>query len=149
MRPFLEYNSIIWAPFIKKNEEKIEKVQKKALKLIYDLRHFSYQEKLKRTKLFSLHARRIEQQLTILFKMKSRKIDLKLDSFFQENLYNQTRGNAYKLRIPKTKTKIRQKFFTSSIVKYWNLLKSSDINVKTDKAFKEKVKNFFIREKRW
>ena len=38
VRPLLEYNSIIWSPYTKKKNEKIEKIQKRMLNLVRDLR---------------------------------------------------------------------------------------------------------------
>jgi hypothetical protein len=149
VRPFLEYNSIVWSPYTKKNELKIEKIQKKALKLIYELRHLTYQEQLKRTKLMSLRARRIRHQLIVVFKMKNRTIDLSFEDFFQKCINNKTRGNIFKLRLPKTKTKMRQSFFANSVIKYWNLLKSSEINARTNTSFTKNIKTFFMREKIW
>ena len=113
------------------------------------MRHLTYREKLKKIKLLSLHARRIQHQLTVVFKMKNKNIDLSFDDFFEKNTYSKTRGNIFKLIVPKSKTKIRQKFFANSVVNYWNMLKSTDINVRTDKDFKKKIASFFVREKIW
>ena len=52
VRPFLEYNSVIWSPYTKSDEEKIEKIQKKMAKMIRVLRPFSYQQKLKKSNFF-------------------------------------------------------------------------------------------------
>ena len=82
----------------------------------------------------------------VLYKIKNKSIDLNFDDFFQINPYGKTRGNAFKLLLPKTKTKFRQKFFASSIVKYWNLLKTSEIDVKTSLNFKRSIENLFNRE---
>ena len=149
VRPLLEYNSAIWAPITKKYDQQIEKVQKKMLKLLSDVEDLPYQQKLKKVKLLSLRARRIQQQLTIVFKMKNNLIDLRFDDFFKKNNYKKTRGNLYKLVIPKSRTKVHKGFFVNAIVKHWNNLKSSEINVRTCRLFKTKVLNYFSREKIW
>ena len=110
--------------------------------LISGLRSLTYQEKLRKLKLHSLRARRIKHQLMFMFKMKYNFIDLSYDSFFQENTYKKTRGNAFKLTFPKSKTKFRKNFFVCSIIKHWNKLKSSDINVRTINKFKKKIDNY-------
>ena len=97
----------------------------------------------------SLRARRIKQQLTFMFKMKNKFVDLCFDNFFQNNSYKKSRGNVFKLLFPKSKTKYRQNFFTCSIIKHWNQLKSTDINVRTISLFKKKIDHYFKRAKIW
>ena len=48
VRPLLEYNSIIWSPYTKKNEKIVEKVQKRMCNLIFGARSSNYREKLKK-----------------------------------------------------------------------------------------------------
>ena len=121
------------------------------LKLLSDqyIKDLSYQQKLKETKLLSLRARRIQHQLMIMFKMKNKKVDLCFDDFFEKNNYNRTRGNLYKLLVPKSATKMRKGFFSCACVRHWNLLKSSEINVRSCRLFKKSIMNYFRREKIW
>ena len=67
--------------------------------------------------------------------------------FLKKDNYHKTRGNIFKLMIPKSKTKSRQNFFANSVTKYWNLLKSSDINTRTNLNFKKKIEFFYRRER--
>lgn len=151
VRPLLEYNSAIWCPIAKKYEQKIEKIQKKTLNLLSDksLENLSYQQKLSRTKLLSLRARRIQHQLMIMYKMKNNKMGLCFDDFFTTNNYNRTRGNVYKLLIPKCVTKMRKGFFSCASVKHWNRLKTSEISVRSSHLFKKNLMSYFRREKIW
>lgn len=149
VRPFLEYNSIIWSPYSKTYIQKVERLQEKMCNLLGNLRSLPYKEKLIKLKLQSLRARRIKHQLAFMFKMKHELIDLRFDSFFLENKYKKTRGNVFKLVIPKSKTVHRKHFFTNSIIKHWNLLKSTDINVRTIRQFKINVDNYFKRSDIW
>ena len=97
VRPLLEYNSVIWSPTTNKYDKKIEGIQKKMLNLLPEIRdkNLTYQQKLTKTKLLSLRARRIQHQLTIMFKMRKKKIGLCFEDFFQKNEYSKTRGNIY------------------------------------------------------
>ena len=150
VRPHLEYNSSIWSPHTIKNEKIIEKVQKRMCNIIYGKRSSaSYQEKLKQAGLLSLKARRLKHDLILVYKMKNNLMDVNFEDFFHENPYKKTRGNIFKLLVPKSKSKIRQNFFTSSIIKHWNLLKSSDINVRRINIFKKNVLRYLAKQKIW
>ena len=149
VRPLLEYNSIIWSPYTNTNIQKLERIQEKMCNLMSGMRSLIYREKLTRLKLKSLQARRIKHQLCFMFKMKRRLIDLCFENFFQENTYNRTRGNLYKLVLPMSKTKYRHNFFVCSIVRHWNKLNSSDINVTSIKLFQNKIDNYLKRANIW
>ena len=98
-----------------------------------------YQEKLIKVNLLSLRARRIQHQLITMFKMKKNLIDLQFEDFFLKKSYGKTRGNKYKLVVPKSKSSKHKNFFTNDCVRHWNRLKSSDIEVRTCGLFKKKI----------
>ena len=58
-RPHLEYANLVWCPYTKGDIEVIEKVQKRATKLIISLKHLTYMERLKQLKLPTLKYRRL------------------------------------------------------------------------------------------
>ena len=146
VRPHLEYNSTIWSPYTKKNIKKIEKVQKRMCNIIYGARSMSYSQKLKKSNLLSLQVRRIKDQIINVYKIKHNLMDLDFDEFFSKNKYEKTRGNAFRLTFQKSKSKIRHHFFSCSVVKHWNKLKSNEINVRSLKMFKRNVLNYLRRE---
>jgi len=51
VRPHIEYAHSVWNPFLKGNIENIEKVQKRATKLVISLKHLTYKERLEQLKL--------------------------------------------------------------------------------------------------
>ena len=69
VRPHLEYNSLIWSPWMKNYVSKLEEIQK-ICNMTKGNRSLSYKGKLKKCKLHSLQARRIKHQLVII-KMKN------------------------------------------------------------------------------
>ncbi|CAF0763003.1 unnamed protein product [Brachionus calyciflorus] len=69
VRPQLEYGVSVSQPNLKKDIHAMESVQRRATKLVPELRKFSYDEKLKKTNLLSLEARRARGDLIQFFKV--------------------------------------------------------------------------------
>ena len=46
VQPHLEYGNIVWGPHFKLNQQAIERVQKRATKLIHNIKDLPYSERL-------------------------------------------------------------------------------------------------------
>jgi hypothetical protein len=138
VRPHLEYCIQAWNPYLKQDIEKLEKVQRRATKMIWGYKDLSYEERLERCGLTTLERRRSRGDLIEAYKIITGKEALCWEKFFELAPNKATRGHRYKLFKKPTGT-LGQKFFSARVIDIWNGLDDSTVSVDTVAAFKRKL----------
>ncbi|CAM5120564.1 unnamed protein product [Natator depressus] len=142
VRPHLEYCVQFWSPMFKKDEFKLEQVQRRAIRMIRGMENLSYERRLKDLGLFSRTKRRLRGDMIALYKY-IREINTgEGEELFKLSTNVDTRTNGYKLVIGKFRLEIRRRFLTIRGVKFWNSLPREAVGAKDLSAFKIKLDTF-------
>ena len=138
VRPQLEYCVQVWSPYKRKHIDLLEGVQRRATKLVPEIRGKSYEERLAFLGLTTLEDRRVRGDMIETYKILSGKEDVDSGTFFR---MGQIRGdptlrNALKLGKKGAKGDKRKYTFSNRVVDKWNSLSRSEINASKTSGFK-------------
>ncbi|KFQ51956.1 hypothetical protein N334_08824, partial [Pelecanus crispus] len=122
MRPHLEHCVQLWSPQHKKDMDLLERVQRRATKMIRGLEHLSYKDRLRELGLFSLEKRRLQGDLIAAFQYFRGAYKKDGDRHFSRACSNRTRSNVFKLKEGRFSLDRRKIFFTVRVVKHWTRL---------------------------
>ena len=122
----------------------VEKVQRKATKLVPSIRHLPYKEKLWCLGLSSLKYRRLY--------MCGDMIDIQHilhghlcihESIYFVRSWNSTSGHPFKLFKPPGIREVRQKFYSQQVITNWNALPSYIVEANSVNSFKAMLDDYY------
>ena len=141
VRPHLEYAVSAWNPYLKKDVDILERVQRRATRSIDGFRNLPYKIRLKRLNLTTLATRRRRGDLIQMYKIVHKQDTVNWHSNFNNNttikrVYG-SRGNGYRIVRELVRNCLpRFNFFTNRVVNDWNSLTNDVIESKSMNTFK-------------
>ena len=139
IRPHLEYANVIWHPMYQHQKHNIEAVQRRATRMIPNLKDKNYSERLRILKLPSIKYRQLRGDLIQTYKIITNIENVNCSDFFEIRESSNTRNSHLKLYKEFAKSLHRTNFSPNRINTVWNNLSTytkSSINVQ---QFKNRV----------
>ena len=145
VRPHLEYCIQAWRPYRKKDIDTLERIQRRATKMIPELRDLSYEERLKECGLTTLETRRLRGDQIEVFKILNGYENIDRNMFFSLKKDSRTRGHEVKLVKDQCRLDIRKHSFSQRTIKEWNKLSTDCVTASSVNMFKNKVDTYLRR----
>jgi len=143
VRPLLECATPTWSPYLLKDIDAIERVQRYYTRRVFKrcrLPAASYPDRLKYFEMESLELRRIRSDLTMYFKIIHGYSVIDSSIMFQL-CNNANRGNGYKMYIPFCNTVCLQNAFPVRQLSIWNGLSRHVVSSKSVNMFLSRLKS--------
>jgi hypothetical protein len=144
--PHLEFASPAWAPWTVADIEKLENVQKKAVRMVAGLASNTYEDRCREINIKTLAARRKMNDLVLVHGFINGRGGMSIDGLFEkfeerEGARTRQAAGTNNLKTKQARTEIRKNSFTVRVVKEWNGL-PEDLKKCTDRnRFKRALKN--------
>ena len=136
VRPTLEYGNPIWGPHYVLDQQAVEKIQRRATRMIQPLRDLPYHARLCQLNLPSLAYRQRRGDMILIYQIIRELLNISFPVFFTPSPYNSTRGHNYKLLKPHYRCRSRQSFFFVRSINNWNSLPANVVNAISLNHFK-------------
>ena len=144
VRPHLEYCIQAWRPY-RKDIDTLERIQRRATKMIPELRDLSYEERLKECGLTTLETRRLRGEEIEVFKILNGYENIDRNMFFSLKKDSRTRGHEVKLVKDQCRLDIRKHSFSQRTINEWNKLSTDCVTASSVNMLKNKVDTYLRR----
>jgi hypothetical protein len=139
VRPHLEFATAAWSPWTAADKECLEKVQKRAVKMVSGLKSTEYEEKLKELGMTTLEERRHQIDMQQTHKILHGVDRVSKETWFTmaSDSQRETRQgtNPWNIKPQTARLEIRRNFFSNRVVNGWN-------SIPREIQEKEKPKDF-------
>ena len=139
VRSHLGYCVQVCSPQYKKDRELLERVQRRATKMIRVLEHLPCEDSLRELGLFGLEKRRLRGDLIAAFQYLKGAYKQEGSKLFERVDNSRTRWNDLKLKEGRFRLDVRGKFFTIRVVRCWHRLPRKVVDALSLEVFKARL----------
>ena len=149
VRPKIEYNSSVWSPWLSKDIDQLESIQRKFTKFAFNrcnIPFHSYFDRLRQINLQTLEHRRLIFDIILLYKIINNLCFIRFSDYFSyKNCTYNLRRNSLQIQHNfnfkiKSQSSLWQNVFFVRIVKVWNSLPDEVVTARSLNVFKIKLK---------
>ena len=134
-----------WSPYLRKDIDMLEKIQRRATKLIPGLRDLRYEERLKECGLTTLETRRLRGDQIEVFKILNGYENMDSNIFFEIKESKITRGHNYTLVKKQSRLDVRKYSFSQRTINVWNKLSTDCVHASSVNMFKNKIEKYLAK----
>ena len=145
-RHHLEYAVQSWSPWLIQDKEVLEKVQKRAIRMVSNLKGKTYEERLVEANMTTLETRRYRGDLIQMYKIMTGKDDVDPNIWFKTMAENRGSGigtrqvtGLHNVLPQESHSQTRRNFFSQRVVAPWNALSNWVKQSTTVNMFKNRL----------
>ena len=141
VRSILEYSDSVWDPYHQKDIDKLEAVQRRAVRFISNDygRKSSVTTMMEKLQLTPLVDRRREHRITMMYRIINGLVAIPLEQFTERNSSRTRHNHSKTLKIIRTNSDIYKNSFFPRTSKDWNNLSDTIVNIDNLDTFKTSV----------
>jgi hypothetical protein len=142
----LEFSTPAWCPWQRSDIDRLENVQKKAVKMVSGLAAKDYLPRCEELGIQTLESRRLEQDLSLVYRFMTGQGNLQPESLFEkveerEGVRTRLTAGTNNLKLPAARTEIRRNSFAVRSVSSWNSLPDNVKRSTSCENFKNALRN--------
>ena len=141
VRPHLDYCGQAWRPYLAKDKDILEKVQRRATRMMEGCSKLNYMIRLKKANLTTLETRRERADMLEVYKILNGLEGVQEDNFFTRNS-RIGRGHSFKLYKRRTRINIAKFSFGNRTCDPWNQLPETVVSAPNVNVFKNRLDNY-------
>ena len=145
VRPSLDYCVQAWRPHLKKDIEILERVQKRATRMITECKGKEYEKRLECVNLTTLETRRERADMVEVYKIMNGMEGLKETDFFSRDTSGR-RGHSFKLYKKRINLDVAKYSFGNRVCASWNKLTEDIVSSQNINTFKGRLDKYLGRK---
>jgi hypothetical protein len=147
VRPLLEYCTPAWSPYLLRDIDKIENVQRYFTRRLFTCSHYTYNERLFMLGLEPLESRRLKYDIKLYYQIIHGLVVIDRSSLFNVIPKDHgTRGHDFRLQRQLYPTNSLANTFSNRAIDCWNSLPASIVSAPSFAAFKRLIKNYNLNQ---